>query len=149
MLRASAAPTRIILDANILVSAVIASDRASGSELGPTVDRALGGHVTVITCPRLLAEVERALRSPRLARWVDADQVLGAMRWIVGGSRVVSDPEIVIPVCRDPADDYLVALALREVATIATGDLDLLVLRHSGIDVITIGELAVALGVSR
>jgi len=105
MLRASAAPTRIILDANILVSPVIASDRASGSELGPTVDRALGGHVTVITCPHLLAEVERALRSPRLARWVDADQVPGAMRWIVGGSRVVSDPEIVVPACRDPADD--------------------------------------------
>lgn len=41
MHRASAGPTRIILDANILVSAVIASGRASGSELGRTVDRAL------------------------------------------------------------------------------------------------------------
>jgi predicted nucleic acid-binding protein len=103
----------------------------------------------VIACPRLLAEVERALRSPGLARWVDADQVLGAMRWIVGGSRVASDPETVVPLCRDPADDYLVALALREVATIVTGDRDLFVLRPSGIDVVTVGELAAAFGVSR
>ena len=149
MRRASAGPTRIILDANILVSAVIASGRASGSELGRTVDRALGGDVTVVTCPCLLAEVERALRSPRLARWVDADQVPGAMAWIVGGARVVSDPEAIVPVCRDPADDYLVALARREAASIVTGDGDLLVLRPSGIDVITVGELAVALGVGR
>ncbi len=87
MHRASAGPARIVLDANILVSAVIASCRASGSALGRTVDRALGRDVTVIACPRFLTEVERALRSPGLAQWVDADQVLGAMRWIVGGSR--------------------------------------------------------------
>jgi predicted nucleic acid-binding protein len=38
---APARPARIVLDANILVSAVIASGRASGSVLGRTVDRAL------------------------------------------------------------------------------------------------------------
>jgi predicted nucleic acid-binding protein len=38
-----------------------------------------------------------------------------------------------------------VALALRELATIVTGDRDLLVLRGDGIDVITIGELAATL----
>jgi len=96
MHRASAGPARIILDANILVSAVIASGRASGSALGHTVDRVLGGDARVIACPRLLTEVERALRSPRLGRWVAADQVVGAMEWIVGGARVVSDPETVV-----------------------------------------------------
>jgi hypothetical protein len=39
--------------------------------------------------------------------------------------------------------------ALRELATIVTGDRDLLVLQEVGIDVITIGELAAALGASR
>jgi len=65
---APARPTRIILDANILVSAVIASGRVGRSELGLTVDRALGGDVTVITCPRLLAvtiEAVSALLSQR------------------------------------------------------------------------------------
>jgi predicted nucleic acid-binding protein len=52
-------------------------------------------------------------------------------------------------VCRDPDDDYLVALARREAAPIVTGDGDLLVLRPSGIAVMTVGELAVALGVGR
>ena len=139
---APARPARIILDANVLVSSVIASGRASDSTLGQTVDRALGGAVEVITCPRLLTEVEGVLRSVRLARWVDADQVVGALTWIIGGSRVASDPEVVVPVCRDPADDYLVALARREMATIVTGDKDLLILRDAGIDVMTIGELA-------
>ena len=142
---APAGPARIILDANILVSAVIASSRPSGSVLGPTVDRALGGAVVVFTCPLLLSEVERSLRSRRLMKWVRADEVPGVMKWIVGGSRVVSDPDAIVPVCRDPADDYLVALALRELATIVTGDRDLLVFRGDGIDVITIGELAATL----
>jgi putative PIN family toxin of toxin-antitoxin system len=128
MHRASAGPARIVLDANILVSAVITSGRASGSALGRTVDRVLGGDARVIACPCLLTEVERALRSRRVARWVAADQVVGAMEWIVGGARVVSDAEAIVPVCRDPADDYLVALARREMATIITGDRDLLLL---------------------
>ena len=93
MEHAPARPARIILDANMLVSAVIVSGRAGRSELGLTVDRALGSDVTVITCPRLLAEVERTLRTSRLARWV--------------------------------------------------------VLRGSGVDVMTVGELAVSLRVGR
>lgn len=146
---APARPARIVLDANVLVSAVIASGRPSGSTLGDTVDRALGGAFVVITCPRLLSEVERALRSPRLARWVDGDQAAGAMKWIVGGSRLVSDPDAIVPVCRDQADDYLVALARRELATIVTGDRDLLVLRDAGIALMTVGELAEAVRLSQ
>jgi len=48
---APARPARIILDANILVSAVIASGRASGSALGQTVDRAFDGLVVVLCQP--------------------------------------------------------------------------------------------------
>lgn len=146
MAAAPAGPARVVLDANILVSAVIASSRAPGSALGQTVDRALGGAVVVFTCPRLLSEVERTLRSPRLVKWIRAGDVAGAMEWIIGGSRVVPDPDRIVPVCRDPADDYLVALAIRELATIVTGDGDLLALRGNGFDVITIGELAAILG---
>ena len=142
---APARPARFVIDANILVSAVIVSDRAFPAALRTAVDRALAGGAIVITCPLLLTEVERALRSPRLARWIDAEQVDDAMAWIVGGSRIVPDPETAVPVCRDSADDYLVALARREDAAIVTGDRDLLVLRRSGIDVITVAELAVTL----
>jgi hypothetical protein len=76
MAAAPAGPARIILDANILVSAVIASGRASGSALGQTVDRALEGAAIVIACPRLLSEVEDALRSRRLSTWVHADVLI-------------------------------------------------------------------------
>jgi putative PIN family toxin of toxin-antitoxin system len=138
-------PARIVLDANILVSAAIAAGRTPGSTLGRAVDRALAGDTTVITCPRLLAEVERVLRRPRLARWVDPEEVHGVMRWIVGGSTLVADPEAIVPVCRDPADDYLVALARREAAPIVTGDGDLQALRSRGVDVITVGDLAARL----
>lgn len=147
MEHAPARPARIILDANILVSALIASGRAGRSELGLTVDRALAGDFVVITCPRLLAEVERTLRTSRLARWVASGQVFAVMEWIIGGSLVVSDPETIVPACRDPADDYLLALARQETASIVTGDGDLLVLRDSGVDVITVSEPAVSLRV--
>lgn len=139
---APARPARLVLDANVLVSAAIAAGRPSGSTLGRAVDRALAGDTTVITCPRLLTEVEWVLRSPRLARWVDPEEVDGVMRWIVGGSTIAADPEAILLVCRDPADDYVVALARREAATIVTGDGDLLALRSLGVDVITVAELA-------
>jgi len=48
---APAKPARIVIDANVLVSAAIAPGRTGGSVLGRTVDRALSGEVTVITCP--------------------------------------------------------------------------------------------------
>ncbi len=142
---APAKPARIIIDANLLVSAAIASGRRGGSVLGRTVDRALAGEVTVITCPSLLSEVWRVLRSPRLARWVDPEQVFGVMQWIIGGSTIVGDPDTILPLCRDPADEYLVALAGREAATIVTGDGDLLILRGVGVAVMTVGELAAAM----
>ena len=71
------------------------------------------------------------------------------MKWIVGGSRLVSDPDVIVPVCRDQADDYLVALARRELGTIVTGDHDLLALRDAGIVVMTVGELAEAVRLSQ
>jgi len=52
MHRASAGPARIILDANILVSAVIASGRASGSALGHTVDQGCSGGAASIRVSR-------------------------------------------------------------------------------------------------
>lgn len=83
--RAPGRPAQIVLDANILVSAVIVSDRAAPAALRTTVDRALAGDAMVIACARLSMEVERALRSSRLARLVDPERVFGVMEWIIRG----------------------------------------------------------------
>jgi putative PIN family toxin of toxin-antitoxin system len=147
MAAAPARPARLILDANVLVAAAIVSARPSPTPLRVAVDRALAGEAVVFACPRLLEETERALRRPLMSRWIDVTDA-DVLAWIIGGSLLVADPDPIPPVCRDPADDYLVALARREGATIVTGDADLLALRDSGISVATPTEMAAALGIS-
>ena len=73
-----------------------------------------------------------SLFKPKLAPWVHPDEVPGIMQWILGGSRLVADPSRVAKVCRDPGDDYLVALAKEQKATIVSGDGDLLALKDKG-----------------
>jgi predicted nucleic acid-binding protein len=62
---------------------------------------------------------------------------------LAGVTSLTEDPPPPHPaVCRDPADDYLVALAYSANAdAIVTGDLDLLSLEEPGLSVITPREL--------
>lgn len=114
---------KVILDANVLISAVI--------QAGPSyriVARWLDdGALEVVVCPALLAEVESVLGRPRLRKRVDpgvADLFLATVRRI---ANVVADPASVVAETRDPDDDYLVALAREHgVDWIVTGDKDLL-----------------------
>jgi uncharacterized protein len=114
---------RIVLDANVLVSAVLSRSGAPASVLAAAID----AEIELVACPALLDETARALASPKLRSRVapaDAERLLGLIRELAD---VVPDPEGPAPIhSPDPADDYLLALAAREQLPLVSGDAHLL-----------------------
>ncbi len=114
---------KVVLDANVLVSAAI--------QAGPSyriVARWLDeGALEAVVCPVLLAEVEDVLGRPRIRKRVDSSVARLFMDTVRRIADVVADPESIVAETRDPDDDYLVALAREHGADwIVTGDKDLL-----------------------
>ncbi|MEX2211267.1 MAG: putative toxin-antitoxin system toxin component, PIN family [Gaiellaceae bacterium] len=117
---------RAVLDANVLVSALLSRSGAPAR----LAEQWLAGELEVVVCPALLAEVERTLAAPKLRGRVDprdADRFVALLREL---AEVVADPAEP-PVVRsaDPGDDYLIALAARERVALVSGDSHLLALR--------------------
>jgi len=114
---------KVVLDANVLVSAVIA-EGASHSLVSRWLDR---GALEVVMCPALLAEVEDVLGRPRIQKRVKPELAGLYLATIQRLAELVPDPKSISSHTRDPNDDYLVALAREHGADyIVTGDKDLL-----------------------
>ena len=114
---------KVVLDANVLVSAVI----ASGAPYRIVAFWLERGGLEVVACPALLAEVEDVLGRPRILKRIEpatSQAYLATLRRI---AEMVPDPAAVESTTRDVDDDYLVALARENGADyIVSGDKDLL-----------------------
>jgi putative PIN family toxin of toxin-antitoxin system len=97
----------------------------------------------VVGCPTLLGEVAAVLGRDRLRRYLSIDEARRFVADLAGVMTLAEDPPPPHPtVCRDPDDDYLVALARATlVDALVTGDRDLLELEDIGVAVITPREL--------
>jgi len=117
---------RVLADANVLVSAAIAKDPDSPPAV--ILDAALDGRIELVTSPALLAEIASVLARPRMRRYLSVDEAQRFVGDLASVTAVTADAPLPHPaVCRDPADDYLVALAgTAGVEAIVSGDLDLL-----------------------
>lgn len=117
---------RVLLDANVLVSALLSRVGA------PThlLRRWTEGELELVVCPALLGELERILARPRLRSRVDSAEAARFMAVLALEGESVSDPDQPPPVRSvDPDDDYLLALATREQVPLISGDRHLLALR--------------------
>lgn len=132
---------RVVLDANVLVSAALARDPAAPSVRA--FDALLDGRIEAVGCPALLGEVAAVLGRYRLRRYLSIEEARRFVGDLAGVMTLVADPPLPHPaVCRDPDDDYLVALArAARVDALVTGDRDLLELVDAGVAVITPREL--------
>ena len=114
---------RAVVDVNVLVSAGI------GREGPPAqiVRACLEGAFEIVVSPALLAELDRVLAYPRVAERCDAADV-GQLRDALDRAAVhVDDPPTQQHIPADPADDYLVTLAIAAGAhVIVSGDRHLL-----------------------
>jgi putative PIN family toxin of toxin-antitoxin system len=63
---------RVIVDANVLVSAALAHSPEAPSVL--TFDAALDGRVELVTSPLLLQEIASVLVRPRLRKYLSTDE---------------------------------------------------------------------------
>jgi uncharacterized protein len=127
---------RALLDANVLISAAI---RPSGPP-GQIVTVLLTQAFELILSPGIIEEVEIALALPKIRKYLREPEE--APRWladIVALADLVQDTGNITGVCRDPADDVVLAAAVEGRADkIVTGDDDLLVLGDfEGIAIVT------------
>jgi putative PIN family toxin of toxin-antitoxin system len=110
---------RAVLDVNVLISALLSP---SGSPARLLLAWQAGRFELVVS-PLLLAELRRALAYPKLARLVlpaDADAFVA---WLSRSAVLAPDATIPPPVRSvDPGDDYLLALAAEQRATLVSGD---------------------------
>lgn len=115
----------VVLDANVFVSAAIqrgAPHRIVDSWLGGAAD------FEVLMCPALLDEIREVLTTrPRLRKWISVETATLFVDSIATVADLVDDPDAIASETRDPADDYLIALARSHDAdVIVSGDKDLL-----------------------
>jgi len=116
---------RAVLDANVLVSALISRMGAPAR----LVELWLEGEVEFVVCKTLLDEVERTLNQPKLSGRVASEDALRFIRLLEEVGEVVPDPEGPPPIhSDDPGDDYLLALAARERTPLVSGDAHVLAL---------------------
>lgn len=94
----------------------------------------------LILSPATIAEIEKALRLPKIRRYLrEPDDALLWLADLVALADLVQDTGGVADVCRDPADDVVLAAAVEGRAdAIVTGDADLLTLgEYRGIAIMT------------
>lgn len=117
---------RVLLDTNVLVSALLSRTGAPARLLGLWME----GSFELVVCPALLAELERTLARRKLRRRIppdDADRFIAVIGEL---AETVPDPDEPPPVrSSDSGDDYLLAVAARENVPLVSGDEHLLALR--------------------
>ena len=114
---------RVVLDTNVLVSALITSAGVSRT----VVDAWLDGQFELIVSPQLLAELRGVLLRPKFRQWTGLDEVDAFVREIEARSIVIDDPPSGDVLTPDPKDDFIVALARAAgVDAIVSGDAHLL-----------------------
>ena len=128
---------RVVADANVLISAALARSPTAPSAL--VLDAALDGRIELVSSPSLLAEITSVLTRERLRRYLSLDEAERFVADLASQTALSIDaPKPHPAICRDPADDYLVALALHAGAeAIVTGDRDLLELSDPPVAVLT------------
>ncbi len=115
---------RAVIDTNVLLSGLLWR--------GPSyalLEQVRNGAVTFISSPALLAELAQVLARPKFDTVLSRSnssrqQMLAQMRML---AEVIDPPPLAQPVCRDPDDDAVLALARAAQAdVIVSGDDDLL-----------------------
>lgn len=113
---------RAVLDANVLISAIL-SPRGTPARLLLVWQ---AGAFDLVVSPLLLAEVRRALAYPKLERLVPPADADAFVAWLGGAAELATDPAGPPPFrSDDPGDDYLIALAAAERALLVSGDVHL------------------------
>ena len=109
---------RAVLDPNILISALLSS-RGAPAQL---LTRWLDGEFEMIVSDGLLDELDRALAYPKLSSMIPPAEAKRFISSLLYEAEMAADVEDLKRRSIDPGDDYLLALAARSSAFLASGD---------------------------
>jgi len=130
---------RAVVDTNVLVSGFL-----WGGPPNRLIETFRSGAGVLVASRTLVEEFGRTLRKPDLQTRLARAGITAAtvMEHLVASVVVVDAPPLPAPVCRDPDDDAILALAVAAHAEmIVTGDKDLLVLgSYAGIPILNPAE---------
>lgn len=115
---------RVVLDVNVLVSALLSRAGAPGRLLVLWLE----GAFELVVSEELLAELGRALAYPKLREHISPEDAADFIALLRSTAPMVAGAERPDPISRDPGDDYLLALAKASASVLVSGDRDLLVL---------------------
>jgi len=120
---------RVVFDTNVLVSYLL----THRPPIATLIEVYLGtGTIIAVTAPRMLEELERVLRYPRLQQYVQEQEATRFLAMLAALSEVVVLPDEVPQICRDRDDDWVIACAVAgDAVVLVTGDDDLLVVRDT------------------
>jgi uncharacterized protein len=124
---------RAVIDTGVLVAGIISPAGAPAS----LVRSWRLGEFDLIVCPMLLTELRRVLAYPRVRHYLTEDQAGRLLLAIENAALALPDPDPIPEVCRDPADDYLFALAGGHADVLVSGDRDILEATDPGVRVLT------------
>ena len=125
---------RVVCDVGVVISGLLSADGPPGRLLDLWRD----GAFDLITSPLWLAELDRVVARPKIARYVDAADAAELRDAIARQAVVVDDPAPQRGLTPDPGDDYLVSLARAAAAdAVVSGDRHLLELQDPRPPVVT------------
>jgi putative PIN family toxin of toxin-antitoxin system len=124
---------RVVLDTNVLISAVLSPHGKPFACLSWVLENA-----TLLASQGLLDEFESRLARPKFSKYVDDARRRSVVADLALSSALV-DVRGLIKVCRDPDDDKLLEITIGGGADcLVTGDQDLLVLNpFQGVPILT------------
>jgi len=127
---------RVVIDTNVLLSGLLWHGAPH-----VLLERVRAGTLGLVSSPAILGELENVIARPKfdviLARSNTSREIaLAELRQL---AEVIEPPRLDTPVCRDPDDDAVLALALAaQVDLIVSGDDDLIAItRFQGIPIST------------
>ena len=114
-------PNKVIIDTNLWISFLI------GKELQHLKDLIISNEIQLITTNQLQTELKTVVERPKLQKYFKQEKVVELLSLLEIISKNVKLKDVP-KVCRDPKDDFLLALCKRSKADyLVTGDSDLLV----------------------
>ena len=115
---------RVVLDVNVLVSALLSRAGAPGRLLALWLE----GAFELVVSEELLTELGRALAYPKLRAYISREDAAAFIELLRATASVFVDPDHPDHISSDQGDDYLLALAKASASILVSGDGHLLAL---------------------
>lgn len=125
---------RIVCDVGVVISGLLSSTGPPALHLDGWRD----GEFDLVVSPLWIAELDRVVARPKIARHIDSGDALDLRAAILRQAVIVSDPPVEHGLTADPGDDYLVTLARAcRASCIVSGDRHLLEIPEADPPVLT------------